>query len=110
MKAAMRWIGKAIGLAAMFACSVSAYAVTQTQSPATCSNVTGIGSVAWGTTGNGLTSDGNYATASPSDNQTTNYLECTGYYFALPVGAVINGITVSIERKSAATTAPTQTQ
>lgn len=83
--------------------SNAAIALTATASPATCSNVTGIGTQDWLTSVQAVSSGNNYATASVNDNQTTRYLQCTGYNFAIPVGATINGITVNVERKSSDT-------
>jgi len=79
--------------------------VTVTASPTACLNVAGIGTIAWNpaTLAGPLASDNAYATASVNDNQTTNYLQCTGYGFAIPAGATINGITVNVERKASNT-------
>jgi hypothetical protein len=70
-------------------------------SPTACTNVAGIGTVAWApaTLAGPLGSDDVYATASV-DGTTTNFLQCIGYGFAIPAGATINGITVNVERKS----------
>lgn len=103
MKAAAKRVSRAICLLAMLAWSVSAHAFTMTRTPTSCSDVTGIGTQAWTGTGNVGASDNSYATVSLSDNRTSHYLECTGYNFAVPDGAVINGITVSIERHSSST-------
>lgn len=79
--------------------------LTVTASPTVCINVAGVGTQAWTTTApnDPLASDNLYATASADDNQTTNYLQCTGYGFAIPAGATINGITVYVERKASGT-------
>jgi len=77
--------------------------VTVTASPTACLNVAGIGTKPWGTLTGPLASDNAYATASVTDNETTNYLQCTGYGFAIPAGATINGITVNVERKASNT-------
>ena len=82
--------------------SGAAVAVTVTASPTACASVAGIGTVAWTNPGNAVSSNNSYATASV-DGTTTNYLQCTGYNFAIPAGATINGITVNIERKSSST-------
>ncbi|BCB25402.1 hypothetical protein SKTS_02880 [Sulfurimicrobium lacus] len=78
--------------------SGQASAATQTMSPTTCSNVTGTGSLAWGSPGNALANDTSYATVSLNDSQVSNYLQCTGYGFTIPAGATINGVTVNVER------------
>lgn len=70
-------------------------------SPGSCSSVTGVGTIAWATPLNAIATDNVYATATMAAAATTNYLNCTGFNFAaVPVGATITGITVSIERKS----------
>ncbi len=74
--------------------------VSATASPTACINVTGIGTQTWGTLTGPLTSNNAYATASVNDNQTTNYLQCTGYGFAIPATALIEGIVVNIERNA----------
>lgn len=71
-------------------------------SPSTCSTQTGVGTVAWATPLEAVSSNNIYATASNvRGNITTNYLNCTGFNFAaVPVGAVITGITVYAERRT----------
>ncbi len=72
-----------------------------TKSPTACTNVTGIGTVAWTGLANALASDNIYTTATNViRNVTTNYLQCTGYGFAIPVGSTILGIAVSVERNT----------
>ena len=76
--------------------------VSQTRSPAAagnCTNQAGIGTIAWGSTGNAISSNASYATATV-DGETTNYLRCLNYGFTIPVGATIVGIEVNVERKS----------
>ncbi|MGB6055921.1 MAG: DUF6701 domain-containing protein [Burkholderiaceae bacterium] len=79
-----------------------ASALTMTQSPSSCSSQTGTGTVAWSNPNNARSSDGSYATASV-DGTTTRYLWCNGYGFSIPIGSVINGITINVERKSNST-------
>jgi MSHA biogenesis protein MshQ len=74
-----------------------------TASPTLCVNDNSIGSQAWGGLGNVTVSDNNYATATVINSEITNYLKCTGYNFAIPAGAVINGISVGVEDHSART-------
>ena len=81
----------------------AALAVTVSAGPTTCANVAGIGTQTWTNPTRGTAQDGSYATASVNDGQTTNYLQCTGYGFAIPAGAVINGITVTVWRFASAT-------
>jgi len=75
--------------------------LSQTRSPAAgaCTNQAGIGTIAWGATGNAVSSNGSYASATV-DGQTTNYLRCLSYAFSIPAGATIVGIEVNVERKS----------
>ncbi len=81
----------------------SAYAVTVTSTPGTCTTVTGIGTLAWTNPGNATVSDTLYATAKVNGS-TSNYLQCTNYGFAIPTANVtINGITVNVTRKTSST-------
>jgi MSHA biogenesis protein MshQ len=76
-------------------------------SPTGCSNVTGVGTLAWTNPTRAFASDNSYATAvatSATGTQLTNYLKCTGYGFNIPAGATVNGITVGVERKISSTT------
>lgn len=80
--------------------TISAAVVTsQTGNPTVCANVGGIGSVAWGSTGNAVSSNNSYATATV-DGTTTNWLRCLNYSFSIPAGATILGIEVNVERRS----------
>lgn len=82
----------------------SAFALTTvTKTPTTCTNTTGIGTRSWSTTSYAISSDDQYANVS-LDGNTSNYLKCQGYGFAIPATATINGITVNVERKSSRTT------
>lgn len=56
------------------------------------------GDVAWSNPTNVYTSNDSRATAVLTAGQTTHYLDCTTFGFAVPTGATITGITVSIER------------
>lgn len=78
--------------------------VSVTLNPSNCVNVTGIGTLAWINPAFAVSSNNAFATISLSDFQTSNYLRCTGYGFAIPVGATISGITVRVERKASNTT------
>ncbi len=71
-------------------------------SPSTCVNTTGTGTVAWGTPSSCTTSNNSYATASV-DGTTTNWLSATGFGFSIPSTATVNGIQVEVERKASAT-------
>ena len=70
--------------------------------PTACGNNTSIGSVSWTNPGYGTAYDGNYATVSVNGT-TSRYLACTGYGFAIPAGATINGIVVTPVRYSSST-------
>ena len=77
--------------------SSSASAATQGPlSPSSCVNTAGIGTKAW------APSPGIPESVSLDVNtsQISNYLVCTGYSFSIPAGSVINGITVTINRKA----------
>ncbi len=93
--------GKALAMAlGAMLLSCTANAVTVTASPTNCVNVTGIGTQAWNRPARAVASDNSYATAATVIGGTTsNYLQCTGYNFAIPTNATINGITVNVERK-----------
>ncbi|MBK7172938.1 MAG: T9SS type A sorting domain-containing protein [Bacteroidales bacterium] len=65
--------------------------------PATGVNLTGVGTVAW-TNPTRVTADDNSYSSAAVNNSTSNYLKATGYGFAIPSGATINGITVTIGR------------
>jgi MSHA biogenesis protein MshQ len=82
-------------------CPVDPGAGSVTSGPTSCSNLTGVGSVAWSTPANAAANDGAYATATLLLGATSNYLNCTGYNFsAVPVGATITGITVTVDRNA----------
>lgn len=70
-----------------------------TGSPSTCTNVAGIGTRNWSRPDRARLSDNSNATVSV-DGTVSRYLMCTGYNFAIPAGATINGITVNVERRS----------
>lgn len=81
--------------------SPCASGVTVTRSPGSCSNVTGIGTIAWANPVNAYSGNNVYSTASNMImNTATNYLRCTNYGFSIPLGATIKGITVNVERKT----------
>lgn len=79
-------------------CLHSAHAATQIRTPNTCSSVGGAGP-SWNSTAQAQTNDGQYAIVT-IDGSASEYLQCTNYGFAIPLGATINGITVNIERAS----------
>lgn len=87
----------------------NALAATVSGSPTNCVDNGGVGTITWSNPGRAMASDNSYATASVNDNQISHYLQCTGYGFAIPANAVINGITVNVERNSSTTTATVPT-
>lgn len=94
---------RTLWLAAGLLLSNTASAITVTASPAACTNVSWAGgNQPWSSSGRATSSNNSYATASV-DGSTTRYLRCTRYNFAIPAGAIINGITVHVERKSSST-------
>ena len=69
--------------------------------PGTGTNLNTTGTLAWTNPGNIVnTADLNYATTVFTGSSTTNYLEGTNYGFAIPTGAIVNGIVVTISRKT----------
>ncbi len=57
-----------------------------------------IGTITWSNPGNVISSNNGYATASLDDNIISHYLKATDFDFSIPSNAVINGITVDIEK------------
>lgn len=99
---AKKWAGIVLALGFAFFWSNAASALTQTASPTACVDDNSTGTRTWSNPTRAFASDNNYATASV-DGTTTHYLRCTGYGFTIPTGATINGITVSVERRSSST-------
>ncbi len=58
------------------------------------------GTFAWSNPSNAATSNNTRTVASAGDIGTTRYLKCLNFGFTIPVGAVITGIGVSIERSA----------
>jgi len=79
------------------------YSIVRPASPTVCVDDASIGTKAWSTLTGPVSSDNAYATASVSDGETTHYLKCTGYGFAIPSDAIIEGITVGVERFAGST-------
>lgn len=69
------------------------------------SNNTTVGTVAWATPANALSSDNQYTGAGSLlgilASAQTNYMLCTGFSFSVPVTASICGIKVDVERSAA---------
>jgi MSHA biogenesis protein MshQ len=77
---------------------------SQTRSPAAAGNCTSLGGAGanWTNPGNAFSSNNSRATASV-DGTTTDPLQCLNYGFTIPVTAIIQGIEVSLERRSSST-------
>ncbi len=84
--------------------SGQAVADTATAGPSACSSVAGPGAVAWPNTTRATAQDGSYSTTANFNNTSTQYLQCTGYNFAIPAGATIDGITVTVWRLASSNT------
>lgn len=68
---------------------------------ATGSSITGIGNTAWTNTGNVISDNNAYTSASlAGSSAVSNYLRSSNYSFSIPVTATINGIQVTIGRYS----------
>jgi hypothetical protein len=63
-------------------------------------NVNGPGSIAWTNAGYIVADDSNYATAILTPSAVSEYLQGTDYGFTISPDATINGITVSVMRRS----------
>lgn len=88
-------------LLSFFISNVALAATSGPNNPSTGANDVSVGTVAWSNTGNIFTSNNVYATVSlPTSGNISNYLKATGFGFAIPAGATIDGITISVERKS----------
>ncbi|MBI5918895.1 MAG: hypothetical protein HY849_05940 [Nitrosomonadales bacterium] len=75
--------------------------VTVTAKPSSCQSVSNNNTINWSNASKAKVADGSDATVSNMQNgSVSSYLQCTGYNFAVPSGAVINGITVNVTRKT----------
>jgi len=68
-------------------------------------NINGTGTIAWTSFGNITAADGISATAAFTGAANSNYLQGTNYGFTLPAGVVVDGIEVTINRKTSAVNA-----
>ena len=68
-------------------------------SPSTGADAGGLGT-AWSNPGNVTAADASEASATLAGLGTTNYLLATGFGFAIPGGATINGVAVEVKRRS----------
>lgn len=95
------WIGRALVVGLIVTGVPAAYGATQTRSPGSnCTNDTSIGTDNWSNAADAVSSNNQYSTVNLNDGEVSNYLRCFDYGFTIPSGAVINGIIVSIERRS----------
>jgi MSHA biogenesis protein MshQ len=100
-----------LAVAALTPFAAHAHSGSVVGNPTGCVNVAVGGNPNWVNPGNALTSNGTVATSAVGDNQATDALHCTGYGFAIPAGATIEGIIIRVERRTSAVppgTAPTQ--
>ena len=72
---------------------------TSTKSPVTIVDDTTVGTQIWVTPSDAVSSNDAYAGVTVEDTQISHYLKATNFGFAIPTGATINGIQVSVERK-----------
>lgn len=92
----------AVWTAGLLGFSETAWAESVYAVPATCVDNGSTGTRTWSNWGRGTAYDGSYATVSV-DGTISHYLKCTGYGFAIPAGATINGIVVTPVRFSSGT-------
>lgn len=95
-----RYFGFTVAAIGLFAHAAGVRAESVTASPASCISATGVGTRAWSNPGSATASDNTYATASVNSSNGSNYLQCTGFGFAIPTGATISGLVVTVERKT----------
>ncbi|HEY5472382.1 MAG TPA: hypothetical protein VIK32_04235, partial [Candidatus Limnocylindrales bacterium] len=96
----------AVALAASIVLPTTASAATVgPRLPGTGADVTGAGTVSWTAPGNVTADDTSYSTAllNSSGAAQSHYLRATGYGFTLPTDAIIDGITVTINRAATLT-------
>lgn len=104
LKRLSRLIRLTLALLCVPVASAWAQTATVTATPGTCVNANNpSGTVSWGTPGNAQAQDGTSTTAGLSNNQITNYLQCSDYGFTVPAGATISGITVTVRRSTSNT-------
>ena len=82
--------------------------ISLTRSPLLSENSTATGSIAWTAPENILVSDSPYAVATVPNGGTvaTHYLAATNFGFDIPAGAVIKGLTVTVNRSSSGSVSP----
>ncbi len=98
------FITAALIVSGFLAPSLALAATSGPNNAGTGANVNGPGTVSWSNPGYITVDDTNYATSVLGNSATSEYLRGTNYGFAIPSGATINGITVSIMRQSSSNT------
>ena len=92
----------AMGVLAVFLAAQAAHAQSQGPfGPGTLVNDPSFGTLAWNSPGNAAASDNAYAFMTPGGNP-SQYLKASNFGFTIPGAAVIDGIVVSVERRSSA--------
>lgn len=66
--------------------------------PGTAASDASVGTLSWSNFNNIMTSNDSRATVTVTSNNITHYLKATNFGFNVPAGAIIQGITVGIER------------
>ncbi|MFA6190681.1 MAG: hypothetical protein WC711_04215 [Candidatus Staskawiczbacteria bacterium] len=70
-----------------------------TKKPNTIADDAAVGTITWENLNNALLEDGNSATNLHAGGSQSHYLKATNFGFAIPAGATINGILISIKRE-----------
>jgi MSHA biogenesis protein MshQ len=101
---ALRWLLVLLQLAALWMLPDRSAAVTVVRTPvaADCTSAASGGTKVWNNPSRASANDNSVTTASV-DGTTTRYLQCLNYGFTIPATAVINGITVTVSRRSSRT-------
>lgn len=90
-----------LGFLAALPLGSSAVAATTTASAGSCTNEALSGGNDWDNPDRAQTDSGTYAETASKNGESSDGLYCRNFGFAIPSGAVINGITATIERRSA---------
>ncbi len=87
----------------LFLNTILLYSQTGPNSPATSTNNTSTGSIAWTNPGNAVSSNNAYATV--TSKGITNYISTSGYGFGISIPSSIAGIQLEVERSTNSPTA-----
>ena len=74
--------------------------VTGPNDPSIVNDNTTVGTIGWTTLNKVKASDDVYATTILDDNEISYYIKATDFNFSIPTGAIIDGITVKIEKSA----------